>query len=266
MGGKDPSTKMLPVSLQLCHISSSSTGLSPRADWDKMVDLGIYSPAMPLPWVGNMCCMSAKQSHPWGAACWQLRPTSAFLSCIRVGEAAGKQARILHSPNPDLLRWVLRTLLSQHGLWGPRAAGSSAEVRLQPARLLLKFLKSCKLRTYFSSGNNVGKLERRDSDGVRHLKPLLVCGVTWPPGPPWEETEAVTMVLIKFMPGKNSKWAILVIQDTSAVALWHGPKKAYMHSPGVLACLNRVFCRCWHKFPSWDLFSFTWSYKGPCGW
>lgn len=39
MGVTDPSTKMLPVSLQLCHISSSSTGLFPRADWEMMVDL-----------------------------------------------------------------------------------------------------------------------------------------------------------------------------------------------------------------------------------
>lgn len=153
MGGTDPSTKMLPISLQLCHISSFSTGLFPRA-WH------MYSPAMPLPRAGDTCCISAKQSHAWSAACWALRLTSAFLSCIHVGEAAGKQACTLPSPNPDLLRWVLRTLLPQHSPWGPRAAESHGEVRLQAAQLLWSFLRFCKLRTSLSSGKNVGELER----------------------------------------------------------------------------------------------------------
>lgn len=64
----DPSTKMLPVGLQLCHISSSSTGLFPRADWEMMVNLGTYTPPTPLQWVGDMSCMPAKQSHPCGPA------------------------------------------------------------------------------------------------------------------------------------------------------------------------------------------------------
>lgn len=105
----------------------------------------------------------------------------------------------------------------------------------------------------------------RDPDGAKHSNPLLVCGVVWATTLPWEETEAITVVLIRFLPGKNSKWAISVIQDTSAVAPWHGPNIDYMHSPRMLSCLNHVFCRCWHNFPSWDLFSFTRSYKGPCG-
>lgn len=133
--------------------------------------------------------------------------------------------------------WPLEPQGSRQQCWG----------ETEPAQLLLRF---CKLRTSFSSGNNIGKLWKGAPEPpapVRHdvrSRPL------------WEETEAVTVVLIRFLPGKNSKWAILVIQDSSAVALWHVPNIDYMHSPGLLACLNRVFCRCWCNFPSWDLFSF----------
>lgn len=143
MGVTHPSTKVLPVSLQLCCVSSSCTGLFPCAEWQMMVDLGIYSLPTPLQWVGNVSCMSAERSHPCGPAQRWLRQTSAFLSCIPHGEASGKQAHILHSSSClDCLRWVLRTLLSQHGPWCPRAAGSNGEGRLQPAQLPPKLLRS----------------------------------------------------------------------------------------------------------------------------
>lgn len=262
----DPSTKTLPVSLQLCHISSSSTGLFRIADREKMVNLGIYSPAAPLQWVGDVSCMSAKQSHPCGPAQWWLRPTRAFLSCVPCGQGSGKASAYsslssLSGPpqvatkDPALPAWPLVP------------QGSSDKVRLQPTQLPPKLLRSPPISLGLLSHRritNMGKLERRNPEGAK-LKPRLVRGVTWAARPPWEETAATVVLGIGFLPGKYSKWE-QVIRDASTAALCQGPNIGYVHSLGVLAGLNPVLCRCWHNFPSLGLFLFTWSNKGPCGW
>lgn len=191
MGVTDPSTKMLPVSLQLCHISSSSTGLFPSAEWDKVVDLGIYSPGVPLRWVGAMSCMSVKWSHLCGPADRQGHFSLASL----LGEAAGKQAHPLPIwGNPD----KESALVSQHGSWGTRVAGNSGEVRLQPAPFLMKLLTSL-----VSSGLlSCWRITWVNWKGKTQKGPSI-----WDPASAWEENASAFVLVIGFQPGKNSKWA-----------------------------------------------------------
>lgn len=237
------------IQVPKCYLSASSWVILAAP----ALASSLYTVQQCLSMGADTCCMSGNRATR--GCCLLMAESDKCNSVLPPGGTGSRKTSTSPSlPNPDLLPWALRTLLSQHGLWSPRAAGSSAEVRLDLHSSCWGFVSSGLLSHQGITLGNCGK---------EHLNPLLVCGVMWATRSLWEETEAVTVVLIRFLPGKNSKWAILVIQDSSAVALWHVPNIDYTHSPGLLACLNRVFCRCWCNFPSWDLFSFTWSYKGP---
>lgn len=115
----------------------------------------------------------------------------------------------------------------------PVPQDSSREVRLQPVQLPPKLLRSL-----ISSGLSYCSItwvnwRRETQKGLSILKPCQCMVWHELPGLLWEETTAAIVPAIRFLLGRNSKWAGHLCQ---------GPNTGYTRSLAVLACLSHESC------------------------